>query len=128
MCVSSECFLIPGLCSPSFVDFWWVEQIFSGISNLLVGNTVLPSSCLNKKCQTGRELSSPDRDRTREYKRETYYVLEWTRGEVIAMDSADMGLLPLLYIILLMLDVFVWIETFKVRGKQGNNIVSILLL
>lgn len=54
-------------------------------------------------------MSSPDRDRTREYKRETYYVLGWTGGEVIAMDSADMGLLPLLHIILLMLGMCLYV-------------------
>lgn len=125
MCVSSECFPIPGLCSPSFVDFWWVEQIFSGMSNLLVGNTVLPSSCLNKKCQTGRELSSQDRDRTREYKRDLLCVgMDKGRGDRHGFCRHG----AVAFAVYHFTHVFVWIETFKVRGKQGNNIVNILLL
>ena len=87
--------------------------MFSGISKLLVQNTtgneaettVVPCSRLNKGRHTGRELCSPDRDRTRDHKRETYYVLGWTRGETIWMDSADTSRLPLLGIILLILGI-----------------------
>ena len=68
--------------------------------------TAIPCLCMQNECQAGKELCHPGRERSREYKGMDLFMLEWTRGEMICMDSKDIHLLlPLQYIILLILGV-----------------------
>lgn len=70
--------------------------------------TAIPCSGMQNECQAGKQLCHPGRERSRVYKGMDL-SLEWTRGEMICMDSKDMDLLlPLQYIILLILGVFLY--------------------